>query len=83
MLLLACLLIGIGVFYAKGLYERISSRWEEITFAYEKPQMVKVIRVDYEKKQAALEESFLTTDKSGEEKLLEAVAEQLKTNQSK
>lgn len=56
----------------------IFKNWSEIIFAIKKPAIVKSIRVNYENKQKQLEESFFKTEKTSEEKLIDAVTQELK-----
>ena len=72
-----------GGFQCVGFYQRLAGSWNEIVFAYQKPVLVKTMRVAYEEKQKAVEESFLTSTESAEQKLLKEVAEQLKDSRLK
>jgi len=58
--------------------KQVASRWEEIKFAFNKPNIVSVIREDYNAKQTKLDQSFLIKDKSAEDKLVEEVLSKLK-----
>lgn len=62
---------------------RVSSNWREIEFAYEKPTLIRSIREDYQKKQNELDNSFLKKQQTAQEKLLEEVANKLKTDSLK
>lgn len=65
------------VIQGKGFYDKVSASWDEIKFAYEKPSLVRTVREDYENKQEKLEQSFLQTEKSSEEKLVDEVVKRL------
>lgn len=62
---------------ALSVGEQISSKWDVLVFAYQKPAIVEVIRKDYDAKQVKLEQSFLIKDKSSEDKLIDAVVKKL------
>lgn len=66
-----------------GMGQRISERWEEIRFAYEKPMLVRSIRTDYEQREKDLDASFLKRQQTAQEKLLEEVANKLKSSSLK
>lgn len=71
------LILLLGFFYVRSIYQRVRANWNEIKFAYEKPEFVKTIREDYETKQNDLNKSFTTREKTPEQKLLDAVAEKV------
>jgi hypothetical protein len=50
----------------------------EIRFAINKHNIVKSVRIDYEKRQKELEESYVKRDKTPEEKLIEEITNQIK-----
>lgn len=83
MFLIALVSVGYVGWQAMGLYQRVSGRWQEIVFAYNKPELVRGMRVDYVKRQEDLDRSFLKKEKTAEEKLLEEVANQLRATPSK
>ena len=72
--------VGILTFFAfqiKWFYDN----FEEVKFALKKPNIVKMVREDYEKKQKELEQSYTRKDKTSEQKLIEEVVKKLqKTN---
>lgn len=74
-LALMVLLLGLRI---KGIYGDVTSRWEELKFAYDKPELVRSLREDYQQRSAALDEAFLNRQQTAEQKLLEEVAVQLK-----
>ena len=59
---------------------RVRAAWTELEFAFTKPN---VVRESYQEKQIALEKSFLQKQKTAEEKLLEAVADEINSAKSK
>ena len=62
---------------------RVRAAWTELEFAFTKPNVVRVVRESYQEKQIALEKSFLQKQKTAEEKLLEAVADEINSAKSK
>uniref|UniRef100_A0A6M3IFT6 Uncharacterized protein n=1 Tax=viral metagenome TaxID=1070528 RepID=A0A6M3IFT6_9ZZZZ len=77
------LLAGLFTLKVVSFVNQVSSRWDQIVFAYNKPAIVSAIKKDYDIKQAKLEQSFLIKDKSAEDKLIEEVVSKLKDQQSK
>ena len=71
------IVILVLVMQGKDFYDKVSASWDEIKFAYEKPALVRTVREDYENKQEKLEQSFLQTEKSSEEKLVDEVVKRL------
>jgi hypothetical protein len=65
--LLIALALGYVGFKSIGTYQYVTSHWQEFVFAYTKPELVKTIRVQYEHKQAALDQEFLTGKPSDQE----------------
>lgn len=59
LLILIVLLIGAFKVYQIGY--KVNKSWQEIQFAYEKPQMVKEMRESYQKGVEDLEKSFIPT----------------------
>lgn len=61
-------------------YNRFNQAKEEISFAYDHPEIVKVLREDYASKSALLIKSFTekSNEKTPEQKLIEEVVNQLK-----
>jgi hypothetical protein len=63
---------------------QIFARWQELAFAYEHPQFVQSVRMQYESREAALNQEFVT-GQSNETKMLQEIKqtlEQQKTKQS-
>ena len=60
-----------------GFTQVMVKNWDEFKFVYNKPNLVKTIRQDYEKKQSDFDKVFLQKDKSSQDKLLEEVLKQL------
>ena len=71
------LIVVYGGFQVKGVYDRVHANWQELRFAYDKPEFVRVVREDYEKKQSDLDQSFKQREKTAEQKLLDAVADKV------
>lgn len=71
------LIVLYGALQAKQVFDRIHANWQELRFAYEKPEFVRVVREDYEKKQSDLDQSFKQREKTAEQKLLDAVADKV------
>ena len=70
-------------FYNIGTFvNSVISKWDEIKFAYEEHEIVSQVRDDYIKEQSELKSSFLRTEKSSEEQLIDAVVEKLQEEQS-
>ncbi len=63
-----------------GIVININKSWNEIAFAYNKPQLVRAVREEYSKKQQELDNQFMQKQQTAEQKLIEAVADQLKTS---
>ena len=72
-----------GFFKVRTIYTQITRNWNEIKFAYEKPELVRAIRANYQKKQAALDASFMEEKKTAEQQLIEAVAEKVQETPKK
>lgn len=72
-----------GFFQVKGVYDRVQANWDELKFTYEKPELVKPMREDYQKKQAELDNSFTQREKSPEDQLIEAVVDKVQAQPSK
>lgn len=70
-------ILGYAVFRAGLFVNSVSTRWEEIRFAYEKPSIVKVIRQDYQSQQKKVDQSFLVPQKSSEQQLVDDVVKKL------
>jgi hypothetical protein len=75
--ILALAILILLVWVALSVGEQISSKWNALVFAYQKPAIVEVIRKDYDAKQSKLEQSYTNPDKSSEDKLVEAVIKKL------
>lgn len=80
-------LITIGVLIANGMgtYDKVKSNWQEITFAYSHPNIVRVIREDYASRSAQLDGSYgeKTSEPTEEQKTLQKLNAMLDTNPSK
>lgn len=74
---------GFTVFQTIKVTSRIKENWNEIKFAYEKPNLVKNIRTQYETKNTKLESSLMKSEKSSEDQLVEAVVKKLDTENLK
>jgi hypothetical protein len=70
-------IIGYGFLQCKSFYNRVQSSWDEINFAYQKPNLVKAMRVQYETRQEKLEAEFTRQEKSSQDKLIDEVAAKL------
>lgn len=68
------IILGLLIFFGFQIY----GNWTELLFTMKKPNIVRSIRLDYEKRQTMLEESFLKREKTAEEKLIETITEELK-----
>lgn len=77
-LILLCL-VFVGYLLLKGLLfvKNIKDSWKELQFTFTHTRIIKVIREDYEKKQAELDESFSNREKTAEERLIDQVVEEL------
>lgn len=84
-LLTLVVLLVLGYFLLKlvGIGSKVSQSWQEMKFAYDKPVLVQSIRSDYEKRQKDLEQSFLKKQQTAQDKLLEEVANKLKSDSLK
>lgn len=72
------ILLIIGAFIQGAiLLDRVTKSWDEIVFAYSKPNVVKTLRLDYLNKQRALDQSFSVKEKTSEQKLIDEVVKQL------
>lgn len=59
---------------------RVVSNWQEIMFAYEKPELVHATRVSYQRKETALDKSFEEQKQTAQEKLINAVTTKLQAS---
>lgn len=75
--LVAMLIIIYFIFNSVVLINKIIKARDEVSFAYNKPELVKVLRESYETKQRELDKSFTVKEKSANDKLIEAVTDQL------
>ena len=57
--LLILIVLFIGMFKVYQIGSKVNKSWQEIQFAYEKPQMVKEMRETYQKGVENLEKSFI------------------------
>jgi len=72
----AILLISIVV----GIYNKVNNSWQEIQFAYNKTEVVRIVRIDYENKVNEIEKSYKEQELTPEQKLIEEVVGQMKTS---
>jgi ABC-type multidrug transport system permease subunit len=86
-IILSLILLAIVAYTAFQVFffgVKFYNNWNEIKFAYDKPAIVKVMRVKYQEQQAKLDQSFVapvTNDKT--QKLLEDISSTLKSVSSK
>ena len=66
-----------------AINQRVIRSWEEIKFAFYKPELVKVLREGYTSKQQALDKAFMQKHETAEQKLIQEVVDQLQEGQSK
>ena len=70
-------ILGILTFFTfqvKGFYDN----FEEVKFALQKPNIIKMVREDYEKKQKELEQSYTRKEQTVEQRLIEQLTKELK-----
>lgn len=72
------LIAGLAYVQINSFYIKLQSSWEEIEFAYSKPELVKALRVEYTSRAEELDKSFMALEKTAEQKLIEEVTSQLK-----
>lgn len=75
------LFVGLGLFIVLQLSTigfNIYKNWNAIKFAYEKPNIVNIIKSDYEVKQSKLEQSYLNSSSSAEVQWVDEVVAKLK-----
>lgn len=73
--------IAILIFFGlqvNGFFQRVRANWDEIAFAYQKPNVVKAVRENYYKKLNNIEQEITSPQPTAEEELLREVIEQLK-----
>jgi hypothetical protein len=75
-------IIAYAVMQINDFYSKVRSSWSEIRFAYEKPEIVGAMHVEYDKRKEALDKDFMKKEKSSEEKLIDEVVGQMKTDES-
>ena len=80
-LLLVIFLTGIGYISLSVVKftNKVVNYYDEIKFAFDKPELVKTLREEYASKSAELEEELLNKEPSAEDKLLDEVTNQLKS----
>lgn len=75
------LVMGLIILYTglkcKNIYSRAQNSWQEMQFAYEKPNLVKAMRIQYETRQQKLEDEFTRREKSSQDKLIDEVVGKL------
>lgn len=75
---LAIIVVLAVVGYAAiGLYQNVAKSWDEIMFAYNKPEIVKTVRIDYEAKANKLERSFLNQQKDEKQEIIDAIVDKI------
>jgi LysM repeat protein len=74
------IVVGYIGFSLYGVLKHTANSWSEIMFAYNKPALVKTVRVQYEKRTAALDNEFLT-GKPADQKLIDAVKQAVQQKQ--
>ena len=77
------IILGFAAFKIGDFFNSLSKNWQEIKFAYEKPSIVQTVRTNYESQQKKMEQSFLKTQKSSEDQLIDAVVQKLKSDDLK
>jgi CDP-diglyceride synthetase len=80
--IVALLAIGYLALQAGGFVNNINRNWQEIKFAYEKPSIVKVVRQNYQAQESKLDQSFMTTQKSSQDQLIDEVVKKLKSTET-
>ena len=80
--LFGILLVGLVLFIVKTRVDAIYAVWDELQFAYEKPNVVKSVRLRYEQGEKDLDDSFLKKDKTAEEKLIDELTKQLQESKT-
>ena len=71
--LLICALTGVAIYFSM----EVNKRWDELVFTYNHPQLVLAVSERYASGSAELEKTLLKQEKTAEDKLVEAVAEDL------
>lgn len=69
------------LFFMGILISRVTGAWSEIMFAYHKPELIKAVREDYERKHRELDQSYLIKGASTEEKVAEEVVKRLQAQE--
>ena len=76
--------VGLVLFAIKTRVDAICAVWDELQFAYTKPNVVKAVRLKYEQEQKNLDASFGKQEKTSQEKLIDELTKQLQeSNQPK
>jgi hypothetical protein len=76
-LIVVLLALLILLFQAYAIVANAVKAWPEIQFAYTKPELVHAVRVEYQTKEAALNQSLSQTQETAQEKLVNTVVKQL------
>lgn len=76
--LVFCVLTGVLIFEATVVYGQIKNNWSAFIFTYNHPKLVSSLSLKYASDSAQLEQRLTTYDKSSDDKLKDAIAEQLK-----
>lgn len=74
--LLICVLIGITIYFSV----EVNKRWDELMFTYQHPQLVLAVSERYASGSAELEKNLLKQEQTAQDKLIEAVAEEVKVS---
>jgi len=77
-------LIITSLILAKGisLYNKVSSSWEEIKFAYKNTEVVRTVRTDYQDKVKAIEEGYKIKSPTPEQQLIDEVVKQMQSSKT-
>ena len=80
LVILISIIIGVSLVAVSNFYEKINASWGQLVFAYQHPQLVQALQNRYASGSAELEKELTTTEKSANDKLIEAVAEEVSLN---
>lgn len=85
LIIVSLALIAHTTFSVFVIAKQTSTNWQEIWFAYNKPNVVKMVREDYQRKQANLDQELLNKDSMNKqigEAVKKAVKEEVKSQNS-
>lgn len=81
--LVLILIVAYGIWQVKTIVSRASENWNEIKFAYDKPNIVQAAREDYEQKTGQIDKDFANKQKEEQQAMIDKAAAEITNEQQK